>query len=570
MSSTITINIRMSTAARFTITSATPSNTIIDLKEMIASNEGSGNCPVERQRLIYKGRILNENTKTLQEYGINGESGEETVHLVKGSAPRNNPGNEAQSTPQQPVQQQHQAPNPFGMNPFASMGQGSGMNMNMADMQSQLFQNPEMMQNMMQNPMVQSMMNNPDFIRSMMDSNPQMRQLMESNPELRHMLDDPELMRRSMEMMRDPSAMQNMMRNQDLALSQVENMPGGFSALRRMYEDVQAPMMDAMANGSRGGESAGTSSTRNSENQRSGAAGTAMPNPWATNASAGTGTGTGGNSNTVGSSSTTGPNMTGTNPFASVGNNPWANSPMGGSNGGMPGMNSTPNIEQTLQMLENPMMNQMMNNLMSNPEMMQNIMNSNPMLRQLRETNPQVAAMMSNPDMMRSMLDPNFLRSMMQMQNNLQSGQGMPMPGFQSAPMGNMNMGNIGAAGNSSNSPAGLDFSSLLNQMQSTSIGARATPGTSSAPIPPEQQFRIQLQSLNDMGFDDNRVNIPALQATHGNVNRAIDLLLTNPPAAQTSAPPTTNDHAPGSSDAESGSDVQNTAEKDATEKKND
>ncbi len=562
MSNKITINIRMSTAARFTITSATPSNTIMELKEMIAYDEGSGNCPVERQRLIYKGRILSENTKTLQEYGINGES-EETVHLVKGSVPRNNPGNAPQSSPQQPVQpQQQQAANPFGMNPFASMGQGPGMgmNMNLADMQSQLLQNPEMMQNIMQDPMVQSMMNNPDFIRSMMDSNPQMRQLMESNPELRHMLDDPELMRRSMEMMRDPSAMQNMMRNQDLALSQIENIPGGFSALRRMYEDVQAPMMDAMANGTTGSESTGTSSTQNSENQRGGA----MPNPWATNSSLGTGS----NSNIGGSSSTTVPSMNGTNPFTMMGNNPWANSPTAESNGGMPGMNSVPNIEQTLQMLENPMMNQMMNNLMSNPEMMQNIMNNNPMLRQLRETNPQVAAMMSNPEMMRSMLDPNFLRSMMQMQNNLQS-QGIP--GFPSAPMGN-----IGTAGDGPSSPSGLDFSSLLNQMQSASIGVRPSSGNSSASIPPEQRFRVQLQSLNDMGFDDNRVNIPALQMTHGNVNRAIDLLLTNPPApvlnpssTLSSASPTIDNRAPGSSNTDD-NDVQDTVEKDATEKKND
>lgn len=38
---------------------------------------------------------------------------------------------------------------------------------------------------------------------------------------------------------RDPNAMQNMMRNQDLAMSQIENMPGGFNALRSMYENIQ-------------------------------------------------------------------------------------------------------------------------------------------------------------------------------------------------------------------------------------------------------------------------------------------------------------------------------------------
>jgi hypothetical protein len=29
------------------------------------------------------------------------------------------------------------------------------------------------------------------------------------------------------------------MRSQELAMSQIENMPGGFNALRRMYEDVR-------------------------------------------------------------------------------------------------------------------------------------------------------------------------------------------------------------------------------------------------------------------------------------------------------------------------------------------
>eukprot|EP00957_Ditylum_brightwellii_P071761 5455013-Ditylum_brightwellii.AAC.1 len=80
----------------------------------------------------------------------------------------------------------------------------------------------------------------------MMESNPQMRELMDSNPELHHIMDDPELMTRSMEMTRNPTAMKSMIRNQDLALSQIENIPGGFSVLRRLYEDAQAPMMDAI------------------------------------------------------------------------------------------------------------------------------------------------------------------------------------------------------------------------------------------------------------------------------------------------------------------------------------
>ena len=39
--------------------------------------------------------------------------------------------------------------------------------------------------------------------------------------------------------MRDPSAMREAMRHQDIAMSQLENHPEGFNALRRMYEEVQ-------------------------------------------------------------------------------------------------------------------------------------------------------------------------------------------------------------------------------------------------------------------------------------------------------------------------------------------
>ena len=48
-----------------------------------------------------------------------------------------------------------------------------------------------------------------------------------------------------MEMMRNPNAMREAMRSQDLQMSQLENIPGGFNAMRRMFEEVQEPMMEA-------------------------------------------------------------------------------------------------------------------------------------------------------------------------------------------------------------------------------------------------------------------------------------------------------------------------------------
>ena len=54
----------------------------------------------------------------------------------------------------------------------------------------------------------QSLMDNPEMIRSMFASNPQMQAVLEANPQLNHMLNDPALMRQSMEMARNPAAMQ--------------------------------------------------------------------------------------------------------------------------------------------------------------------------------------------------------------------------------------------------------------------------------------------------------------------------------------------------------------------------
>lgn len=44
---------------------------------------------------------------------------------------------------------------------------------------------------------------------------------------------------------------------------------------------------------------------------------------------------------------------------------------------------------------------------------------------------------------------------------------------------------------------------------------------------PPEVRYEQQLKQLQDMGFYDASQNIRALQATGGNVNSAVEWLLT-------------------------------------------
>merc|ERR1711971_573420 len=142
---------------------------------------------------------------------------------------------------------------------------------------------------------------------------------------------------------RDPSAMQNMMRNQELAMSQIENLPGGFNALRRMYEDVQEPMMDAMS----GMGAAPDSTNTNNNTNNAGAGGTAMPNPW-------------------GSPATTAPAPApSTGAPSNANSNPWANNPLFNNtatpnNSSPTGLPGAPDLEQTISMLENPVINNMM------------------------------------------------------------------------------------------------------------------------------------------------------------------------------------------------------------------
>jgi ubiquilin len=161
------------------------------------------------------------------------------------------------------------------------------------------------------------------------------------------------------------------------------------------------------------------------------------------------------------------------NTLANNNNNPWAS-------GALVTQPSAQQLEQTLQMLENPQMAQLMDSFLSNPALMQNIMASNPMMQQMMQQNPQAARMLQDPQVLRSMMQPDNLRAMMQMQQSMGMGGGVggfPPGGGWMMPPSPMNQDGMGDAFggmpplSSSTSPMGLDFSSLLNQMQATSLG---------------------------------------------------------------------------------------------------
>lgn len=111
--------------------------------------------------------------------------------------------------------------------------------------QQQLTQNPSIMRELMNMPVVQNLMNNPDIVRNLIMNNPQMREIIDQNPELAHVLNDPSTLRQTLEAARNPELMREMMRNTDRAMSNIESSPEGFNMLRRMYENVQEPFLNA-------------------------------------------------------------------------------------------------------------------------------------------------------------------------------------------------------------------------------------------------------------------------------------------------------------------------------------
>jgi ubiquilin len=240
-----------------------------------------------------------------------------TIHLVRASPPMSSPdttttGSQGAAT---------QAPN-SGSSPAPGSGgflfPGLGLNNSGSNnsslfgglpdldmMQQQLSQNPGIMRDIMNTPAIQSLMNNPDLMRNIIMNNPQMREIIDRNPDLAHILNDPGILRQTLEAARNPELMREMMRNTDRAMSNIESSPEGFNMLRRMYETVQEPFLNATTMGgeadtgsnpfaallgNQAGNRAGTNQASNTTNTGSDSASPSpapntnpLPNPWSTN-----------------------------------------------------------------------------------------------------------------------------------------------------------------------------------------------------------------------------------------------------------------------------------------------
>lgn len=158
-------------------------------------------------------------------------------------------------------------------------------------------------------------------------------------------------------------------------------------------------------------------------------------------------------------------------------------------------------MEQVQQAMSNPGIRQQMASLMQNPEVLRAMLQTHPLGRQLTQQNPQLAQMLANPEMAAQ------LGNMMSMLGGLgggapAAGGGTPVPGGAFPP---------------------LNFSSLLGSL---SQGSAPAPAPTAPSASPEEQYRDQLEKLGEMGFVNKDLNIQALTQAMGNVDLAVEKLL--------------------------------------------
>lgn len=405
------------------------------------------------------------------------------------------------------------AATPFGMASPLAMGGGS-----LQQMQQQMMQNPEMVRQMMNSPLVEAMMNDPDMLQNMVQSNPQLKQMMESNPEVGHLLSDPAVLRQSLETARNPQLMREMMRNTDRAMSNIEAHPEGFNMLRRLYTNVQQPLSQlGQPSSSDDGPDVEPTASPTTPNT------TALPNPWAPappNEAAASPTGLFGpprpgarNPLAFAQMFSGAPGVLPPNrPPAAAGLLGTPTAPAGGVGaafGAAAAGGAPPPFQAALAQLQlQQQQAQMGQPAVAGPPAQ--------LLQQLAQSNPAVQQMLR---------DPAFMQQVQrQVQARMGGAAAGTVPGTAAgAPPAPYDLGAMMQLLNQNGSLLGLGGGGV----GAAAAAAAPAPAAPAAPAAnPGQLYAGQLQTLTDMGFFDSDANLRALVSTGGNVQAAVERLL--------------------------------------------
>lgn len=263
-----------------------------------------------------------------------------------------------------------------------------------------------------------------------------------------------------------------------------------------------------------------------------------------------------GNNNNNANANTNNTNNTNNSNFGGMGNDS-----LGGMFPGLGGMDIA-------SLMNNPMVQQMMQQMANNPEMLREMINSNPMFA----NNPMMQQFLNNPELLSQQLrmfagtNNNNNTATNNTNANANPFASLLQPGPQAPsaqqPNSNFNFDTVllqhlleapmlpmhTAALQNAEVQRGLvliqqgirlcrnnglmlynnvpNIDSIISHVPQPSTETSAT----QAPhLTPQQRFGPQLETLNSMGLMDNERNIQALIATNGNVNAAIDWIFSHP-----------------------------------------
>uniref|UniRef100_A0A7E4W764 Ubiquitin-like domain-containing protein n=1 Tax=Panagrellus redivivus TaxID=6233 RepID=A0A7E4W764_PANRE len=487
------------------------------------------NHPIEQLILIFSGKILKDH-ETLLTHNIKDGM---AVHLViKQTKPTTAAAPTSTPTPTRPSGTS--TPTAGANPPPAAPGGGLGGLPGLGGM------NADAARQVLNMPFAQELFSNPEFLRQMISGNEHIQSLARQNPEIGHLLNDPEMIRQTMDMIRNPNMFNEMMRNHDQAIRNLQGIPGGEAALQRLYTDIQEPLLNSTtgAGGNPFASSTGGANNAANTTSRSERAGVenaeALPNPW------------GGSTATSTSSPA---------PAAAAGGGAGGLGSLLGGLGGGSGMDAS-----LQQMLNNPALQESMRAMMTpenmrammTPEMMQRAreaMGNIPGLENVsnQQLSDQMASMMRNPDFATTISNPRVIEAMASIRRNLDVIR-TEAPSLYNSMFGGLSssMSNFPAATGANSPPsqpptatdaaagtgaAGANplvgsggMQALIQQLMNNSLGAPN--GLPADTRPPEQRFQSQLEQLVSMGFTNAEANLRAIQEAHGDVNGAIDRLL--------------------------------------------
>ncbi|KAK0657140.1 hypothetical protein B0T16DRAFT_452627 [Cercophora newfieldiana] len=204
----ITFKVKSSSDKTHTITMA-DSATVLDLKAKLAGSDFE-DIPVERQRLIYSGRVM-KNDDALSVYKIKNQN---TIHMVKSAASNPAPAPAASSTPTPQAIPQNMAAGASANNLLAGLtGARFAGHANLpsrdlfgADGGMGAPPSEDQVADMLSNPAIAQTMNealsNPAFVDHMIQSNPMLARMpnareMLQSPYFRNMMTNPEAIRQA-------------------------------------------------------------------------------------------------------------------------------------------------------------------------------------------------------------------------------------------------------------------------------------------------------------------------------------------------------------------------------------